>query len=117
MLFQFELGFFVIFQGNGCGFFVYVEDIIQGLGAIEYESTKNDIMDCKRIVESLRDEFLVVQQRLGRIEEATKKMNISGHHNSVNVVKVVGVGVLVVLATIVWFNVRFITKPGLDCIL
>nr|GLL44861.1 uncharacterized protein LOC109147908 [Ipomoea trifida] len=92
-------------KGNGCGFFLYVEDIMQGLGGIQYESTKIDVMDCKRIVESLRDEVLVVQQRLGRIEEATKKMNAFDHHSCVTVVKVVGVGVLVVLAAILCVNV------------
>nr|GMD93237.1 uncharacterized protein LOC109147908 [Ipomoea batatas] len=91
--------------GNGCGFFLYVEDIMQGLGGIQYESTKIDVMDCKRIVESLRDEVLVVQQRSGRIEEATKKMNAFDHHSCVTVVKVVGVGVLVVLAAILCVNV------------
>nr|GME04200.1 uncharacterized protein LOC109147908 [Ipomoea batatas] len=59
----------------------------------------------RRIVESLRDEVLVVQQRLGRIEEATKKMNAFDHHSCVTVVKVVGVGVLVVLAAILCVNV------------
>nr|GME07723.1 uncharacterized protein LOC109147908 [Ipomoea batatas] len=103
-------------KGNGCGFFLYVEDIMQGLGAIEYESTKVDVMDCKKIFESVRDEVMVIQQRLGRIEEATKNMNRSGHLNYVNVVKVVGAGVVVLLAVIVWFNVRFITKAGLSCI-
>nr|GMD30900.1 uncharacterized protein LOC109169545 [Ipomoea batatas] len=86
---RYRTGFSLIFQGNGCGFFLYVEDIMQGLGAIEYESTKVDVMDCKKIFESVRDEVMVIQQRLGRIEEAMKNMNRSGHLNSVNVVKVV----------------------------
>nr|GMC46497.1 uncharacterized protein LOC109169545 [Ipomoea batatas] len=81
---NFKVGFtHLYFQGNGCGYFVYVEDIMQGLGAIEYESTKIDLVECKRIVESLRDEVLVVQQRLGSIEEATKKMTTIDHHNSI----------------------------------
>ncbi|XP_019173952.1 PREDICTED: uncharacterized protein LOC109169545 [Ipomoea nil] len=92
-------------KGNGCGFFVFVENIMQGIGAIEYESTKTDLMELKRLVRSLRDEVVVVQTRLGSIEEATKKMDGIGHHNSVKMAKVVVVGVVIVLAAMVWFNV------------
>lgn len=58
----------MLFQGSGCELFVYVEDIMQGMKVIEYESTKIDSMEWKRIVESLKDEVSVVQTRLGRIE-------------------------------------------------